>query len=77
MVSMTTGMLLVSLPSSSRKVLLQGSMNGRVTGVTKISTSMLSAWKEKRRKRWRREGGGEGRGRREGGGEMREGRREG
>ena len=53
MFSIMTGLLLVSLPSSFRKMVLQGLINGRVTGVIRINTSMSSAWKGG--------GGGEGR----------------
>ena len=45
MFSIMTGLLLVSLPSSFRKMVLQGLINGRVTGVIRINTSMSSAWK--------------------------------
>ena len=68
MFSITTGLLFVSLPSSFRKMVLQGLINGRVTGVIRINTSMSSAWKGGRGEQWRR-GGMRKRGKRGTGGE--------
>ena len=56
---MTTGMLLRSLPSSCKKMVLKGGAKGRVSGVIRISTRRLSAWREGREEG--RKGGEEGR----------------